>query len=137
MAQFGPFIDAYVALGGTDVSINVKSVSLKTKRDVKDRSTMGTLWRKKAVVAGEWDFSMEFADELGTGLIDDIIWNAHVGSGELAIVMRPKKTDPVTAANKEFSGTVVVPEYNLGGKWGDDLSKTITFQGTGELTVTP
>jgi len=132
MAIFGPFYNASVTYAALDISNKIKKVLIKSDRDVLDQSAMGSIWEAKALGKAKWSVDLTFNEEIGTSMIDGLLWASHIASTTQAIIIRPDSAVR-GVTNPEFTGNVVTPGYEIGGNYGSNLEKSITLQGTGAL----
>lgn len=132
MAEF-VMDDAFLSLGGTDLSDHVASVTLNYEGDLKDKSAMSDTTVERIAGVKDWSLDVEFNQDFSTSSVDDTIWTALDGGSTLAVILRPT-SDAVGGSNPEFTGNVLVESYPIvDGAHGDLASTSITFQGTGAL----
>lgn len=125
--------DAFVSLGGTDVSTYVRSVTLPLGAEMVDDTTMGDTTRINKGGLKTWSLEIEFQQDFADNLIDEILWTIGVGN-TTAIIVRPT-TSAVGLGNPNYTGTGVLESYQpFGQSVGDLATSTVTFQCAGAIT---
>lgn len=133
MASF-VFTDAFVSIGGTDVSDHVKSVSLSYSADTPEKTAMGD--GTHIYIAGglkNWSVDIEFYQDFASSNVDSILF-AGVGTS-MALIIRPVASSSVGATNPNFTGSGILESYNpLEGSVGDMAMTKAAFKAGGTLS---
>lgn len=125
--------DPQFSIGGTDRSGFIASLKISVKRDVKERMRSGQQgWKEKLPGVKEYDVEVEWEKDLELSTLDKALWDAWEAGDPIAWSGQLKPGGP-TADNPTFSGQVIVPDHEVGGKVGDLHQHTSTFQGTGAI----
>lgn len=132
MATFA-YTDAFVSIGGTDLSSSLKSASIEASGVELDVSAMGDSWRQVEMGHKQWSLNLEFNDDMAASSVDSTIWSAFNAGVSVAIVFRPTSA-AVGAGNPEWTGNAMPISVNVGGSYGDLATKTVTWPGDGTLT---
>jgi hypothetical protein len=132
MAKF-IWTDAFVSIGGNDVSDHVASVSLNYSADMQDDTAMGDLSHKRLGGLKDWSVDVEFHQDFAAGNIDALMFPL-VGT-QVAVIIRPVKGTAVGTSNPNYTGTACLESYKpIGGSVGDLAKTTITLPGSGTLS---
>ena len=127
------FKDAYLVLGGNNVSASVISVSLNQGADTPDGTTMGN--NTKISMAGglkTWGMDVTFLQDHAVSALDSIL--SGLLNTSCAVELRPTSA-AVSATNPKWTGNGIINEYNpLGGTVGDRSTCTIKIVPAGDLT---
>ena len=133
MAVFGKFTDAFVSVGGTDLSDHVESVTINYSATMLDASAMGDDAKFNLSGLKEWSMQFEFKQDYAAGSVDAVL--PLIGGAAAALIVRPKKSTPVGAGNPNYSGIVVLASYNpASGAHGSLHTASATFQSAGTLS---
>ena len=125
--------NAYVSIGGTDLSARVKSVTLEYSSEVVDASTMGVgATRERVGGFLDWTLSVEFAQDYAAANVDATLFPL-VGTS-VACIVKPVNTT-TSATNPQFSGNAILATYRpLGAEVGNVVMAPVTFQANGVLS---
>ena len=124
--------NAYVSVGGTDLSNRVRSVTLNDLTELQDKTTMGCNTRARKAGLNDWNVSVEFLQDYAAGSVHATIKAAKGTS--VALVVRPENA-VAGAENPEQSGNIVIENYNpVAGAVGDLQTCTISGQADGDLS---
>lgn len=123
----------YIFIGGQDRTAEINAVEFEDVARELDGTTADTggyeettLGLKKATIRLE-------IKKVAYNLIDQQLYDAYQGNGELAFVFRPS-TDARGPDNPEYTGTMVVTRYTAGGAVGDIDAINATYPLAGALT---
>jgi hypothetical protein len=132
----GAFVskDAYLSLGGTDLSAHVASLTLSQEADVPEDTAMGD--DSRSYVAGglkSWSLDVTFNQDFAAGAVDATL--AGNEGTSLAMIVKPTSA-AVSATNPSYTGNVIFATYGgfVGGSVGDIAQTSVSFTGTGDLT---
>jgi hypothetical protein len=125
--------DAFVSLGGTDISTYVRSVSLPYSAELVDDTTMGDTTRINKGGLKNWSIEIELQQDFTDNLIDEIIF-ALVGT-TFTVIVRPVGSSVVGTSNPNYTGTGILESYQpFGQAVGELATSTITIQSAGTLS---
>ena len=79
--------EAYVSLGGTDLSDHLRSITLETSADVVDASCMTDTWKERLAGLKDWKLTLEFAQDFAAASVDATLFPLV---GTAAAPRRPK-----------------------------------------------
>lgn len=123
--------EAYVSLGGTDLSDHLRSITLETSADVVDASCMTDTWKERLAGLKDWKLTLEFAQDFAAASVDATLFPL-VGTAA-AVVLRPTQAAK-SATNPEFTGNAFLENYNpLDGKVADLAATKVVLSGAGAL----
>lgn len=131
--------NAWVTLGGTDVSTRVKKVTiLRSKRSPQQVTAMQETDEDFLPVnIRGWKVSLEFYQDFAAGSVYTALKaaNASTASSGVLMVIRPT-TEARTTGNPEMQGYVLIDGdfAIIDGSVGDVLMTTPSFQGKGALS---
>ena len=129
------FKNAFLSLGGTDLSSHIKSVSFTPVKDTPEDTAMGDDSRsyrpdglKDGTLAVEWN-----ADD-AAGAVSATLWAHYIADTVLAYILRPD-AGVVGVTNPEYTGdTILTSDAPVGGSAGDLQAQSSSFQNTGDST---
>lgn len=124
--------DAFVSIGGTDLSAYVRSVSIDYTADTQDSTTMRSDTRERLAGLKDWTMTVEFAQDFDAGAVDDTLFPL-VGTS-VAVEIRPTSAARSTT-NPGYIGNAILASYPpLGNSIGDLATSSVELQGSGTLT---
>lgn len=124
--------NAFLSVGGVDLSDHVRSVTLSYSAELQDVTAMGDDTRNRLGGLKDWSVSVEFNQDYAANEVDATLFSL-VGTS-VALIIRPD-TGSASATNPQFSGNAILESYQpLGGSVGDAHVAPVTFQGNGDLT---
>lgn len=130
-AQTVVFRNAYVWIDTTDLSAQVKEVSINYKSEMLDRTAMGNSTREHRGGLYDWSISIT-PHQAWAASVDSVLWPL-VGTSA-ALEVRPANACS-TATNPRWSGVGCLESYQpLSGAVGTLLPAPVTFQSAGDLT---
>lgn len=126
--------NAYLSIGGTDVSASLKSVSITRTADGVDVTTMNAGGdRSRLAGLKDWSLSAEFLNDFAAAALNSILFPL-VGTS-VAIEWRATNA-VVSASNPKLSGTMVVTSFSpIGQSVGDAVAAPLQGVGSGALTL--
>jgi hypothetical protein len=123
--------DAFVSIGGNDISDHVRTVTLNYAAEEQDDTTMGDDTRTNLGGLKTWSLDLEVANDFAATEIDSIMFPL-VGT-QVAVVFRPTSAAKGTN-NPEYTGTGMLSSYNpVGQSVGDLATAPITIVSAGTL----
>ena len=125
--------DAFLSVGGTDLSDHVRSISLEYEAEDLDESAMGGTTRKHRGGLLDWTATVEFYQDYAASEVDATLFSL-LGTN-VALIMRADNSDGVSATNPNFTGTGMLQSYPpLGGEVGEMEMATAVFVAASALT---
>lgn len=126
--------DAFVSIGGIDISNHVRSVIINYRNEVQDTTAMSELSRTRLPGLNDWDIQIEAYNDYADNDFDEDMW-ALVGTS-VAVIVR-HESEAVGATNPQYAGSAIFSEYNpIAGAVGEVVMTPINLQGNGVLTRT-
>jgi hypothetical protein len=111
--------DAFVSLGGTNVSDHVTSVTINYERDEVEATAMGDSTHGQLLGLKNWSIELEVQQDFAAASIDSILWNAVDTKATVAAIVRPTSAAK-SATNPEYTATGYIPSYSpLSGSVGE------------------
>ena len=128
------YTDAFVSINGVDLSDHVLSASLNYAADLQEDTAMGDTTRTRIPGLLDWSLEVTFKQDFAGSNVDATLFTL-VGAAAFAVIIRPDKSDSITATNPNFTGNAVLESYPpLGGGVGDLAQATAVFQSAGALS---
>lgn len=117
--------DAYVSLGGTNVSTYVKGVTFTRDVEVQDDTTMGMTFRSNLPGLQNWNLQIEFRSDYADNLLDEIL-DGLIGT-VFTVALRADNTT-ISAGNPEWQAYGTITSWQiLGGSVGDLAMSPVTI----------
>lgn len=132
MAAFA-LTDCFFSLNGTDRSTYVKSVALSYEGAELDATAMSgsSGWMVPITGMKSGSIQLTFNNDVAASAIDAVIYPIMFTT--VAFVLRP--TSAVKgASNPEWTGSLLVREWNFGGSVGELASVSVTWPLSGAVT---
>lgn len=131
MAVFA-FTDAYVSVGGTDLSDWVTSVTLDISAAELETTAMGATNRTRIAGLKDWTISIEFNSDFAASAVDQTLWPL-LGTAA-AIEVRPTSA-AVGTTNPKWTGNALVSKLpSVGGSVGDVAKVSVQWPAAGAIT---
>ena len=132
MAAFA-LTDAFLSIGGTNISSYIKSVELTLNGETVDVTAMSsTSWRSFVAGLRDWEISVTCNADMAATLLDSIMWPLYQTSQ--TIILRATSA-ALGTSNPNYTGSaIVVPGSIVGGSVGDAAETSFTLRGSGALT---
>lgn len=127
---------AYLALGGTDYSAQIKGVELQIDAPEVDVTNMGSGgWNETLQGIKSGSLRIDFIKDADLSGLDAAIWAAITGSsGQLAFEVR-LDSGAVAPANPKYTGTVSITQWMpVAGQVGAAFGGQVTWPTTGAIT---
>lgn len=123
--------NAFVSVGGNNISDHVRTVTLNYAAEEVDDTTMGQDTRTNLGGLKTWSIDLEVANDFAASQIDSIMFPL-VGTA-VAVIFRPTSA-VVGPTNPQYSGTGMLSSYNpVGQSVGDLATAPITIVSAGTL----
>lgn len=129
MAVFA-LINEFVSLNGVDHSDHIRQATLTAEATVLDASAMGVGWVQNITGLKSGQLQLEFNDDMVAGEIDALLWPLF--GTVVPFVVRPD-AGVVSATNPNYSGSIVVSQFVIGGSINEVARKGLTFPVSGAL----
>lgn len=131
MAKF-VLTDAYITVGGVDLSDDVQSITINYEAEAQDCTTMGDSTREFLGGLKNWSVDVTFVQDYASAQVDATLFSA-VGT-QVALVIKPT-SGAVSSTNPSYSGTGLLTSYTpIGNSVGDLAVAPVTFVSAGTLT---
>jgi hypothetical protein len=124
--------DAFVSIGGVDLSDWVLSVTLPRGVESLDETAMGDTTRKGKGGLKTWNVEVEFKQDFAAGGPDATL-DPLVGT-TATIIVRPTSA-AVSATNPNYTGTGLITNYQpFGNSVGDLATCSVSIESAGTMT---
>lgn len=131
MAVFA-FTDAYVSVGGTDLSDWVKSVQIEISVDELETTAMGATNKTRIAGLKDWSVSIEFNEDYAAAAVDATLWPLL---GTVAAVEVRPTSGSRSATNPGYNGNILVSKLPVvGGAVGDLAKRSVQWPAAGALS---
>jgi len=123
--------DAFISVGGTDLSDHVRSITLDVGAELQDDTVMSDTFRSVAGGLKTVTVTVEWLQDFAASKVDATLY-ALLGT-TTAIIIRSDSA-VVSATNPSFTGTMTLGSYSpVTGTVGDMASAPSVFTGSGAL----
>ena len=117
--------NAYVSLGGSNLSTYVKGVTFTREVEAQDDTTMGMTTRSNLPGLVNWNLQIEFRSDYADNLLDEIL-DGLVGS-VFAVALRAENAT-ISTGNPEWQASgMITSQQILGGSVGDLAMSPVTI----------
>ena len=124
--------NAFLSVGGTDLSNHVKQLTLNTGNEAVDITAMSNNSRISTNGLKTWSVEVDFYQDFSASV--DVALSALVGGAASALVMKPVNTT-ASATNPSFTGNAILENYTpIAGAVGEAAIIKATFKAGGDLT---
>lgn len=125
--------DAYVSVGGVDLSDHNISAEVTYDAEALDDTAMGDSTRSNAGGLKNWSMALEFFQDYAASKTDATI-QPLVGSTTTCTV-RAVSTGGVSATSPNYTGLGLIQSYNpISGNIGDMAKASVTVVAAGDLS---
>ena len=128
------FKDAYVAIGGVDLSNDITQVTLRSTGEIIDTTGMGATAKARVIGLLDNGMTLEFNQDFaaGTAGVEAVIYPL-IGTAA-AFEIRPVNTT-VAATNPKYTGSVLISEWTpIDGSLGELLTASVSWPISGAIT---
>lgn len=130
MASFA-FVDARVEINSVVFTGLVRSVTLNVEAEDLEDTAFGDTYRSRIGGLKDWSVDLEFNQDFAASMVDVTLFPLL---GTVVTVKVRPTTAVISATNPEYSGSVLVSEYNpLDGSVGDLATTSVSWPGAGTL----
>ena len=128
------FTDAYLSVGGTDLSDHVQSVTLEYSAELQDDTAMGDTARSRKGGLKDWTVSVTFFQDRAASEVDATLFSL-VGTSVALVLQGDNNSGTATSTNPTYTGNAILAEYQpMGGDIGSMEMAPVTFNADGALT---
>jgi hypothetical protein len=126
--------NAFVSLGGTDVSVYVKKVSVKPKYEGVNGARMGHLSKVNEAGLQEWNVAITWKQSFTAAEIDAILWALFIAKAAFTVIVQPDG-NTLGVNNPKFTGSNVMLEYTpIDTEHGKQVEATTVFECAGVMS---
>lgn len=131
MATFA-VTNAYVTVGGTDLSDHVRQVSINVSAEELDDTAMGDSWHSRLGGLKDWSVTIEWNQDFAASSVDDTIWSNF---GSTATIQFNPASSTTGSTNPRYSGSALISDYTpIDSSVGELATVSTTWPGAGTLT---
>lgn len=129
--------NAYVSIGGVDLSDHVQSLVLNTGQAMQDATKMGDSTVVNTAGLATWSLDVTFLQDYAASKVDATLEPLlGIGVTPTTIIVFPAGSS-IAVTNPKYTGTAILESYNpVGGAVGDNAVASATFQSASALTRT-
>jgi hypothetical protein len=129
-------LDAQVTINSVDLTDHVQKVTVDSKKDTIDVTSMGAASKEYLLGLGDGTIQVTFFQDYAAGSVDATLQPLHTGNSVFPIEVIPQ-AGAVSPTNPSFSGTFILPEYQpISGGVGDASMMDVTFQNASQSGIT-
>jgi len=126
--------NAFVSIGGNDISDHVSNVALGFETEAQDATAMGDGTRINLGGLKSWSLEIEFNQDFANSAEDDLIWALADAGDAVTCIVRPD-SGSVSTSNPNYSGSGLITTYNpFGNGVGDTAKASLSIVSAGTLT---
>lgn len=130
MAEF-VLTNAFISIGGVDLSDHVRQITVNYGADIEDSSAMSVSSHQRLGGLLDWSVDLEFNQDYASSKVDATLFSL-VGTS-VALIIR-SDSGAKAATNPEWTGNAILESYNpVQGAIGGIAIAPVTFQGNGTL----
>ena len=116
--------DAFLSVGGTDLSDHVRSVTIDAGTTMQDDTAMGDTFQSNANGLATWSITVEFLQDYAASKVDATLYP----------LLGPSATNAALVIRPASGSTGVLESYNpVAGSVGDQAMATATWQSASAL----
>lgn len=120
--------NAYLSLGGTDISAYVQKVTLKLGFDKVEDKGMGDEVHHNVKGLGNWSMDVECRQSFKASELDDILWPIVTGDEAKAVILKPNGAT-TSVNNPKYTGNGQIWDYPpIDGSVGDGAKISFTIE---------
>jgi hypothetical protein len=126
--------NAFVSIGGNDISDHVSSVALAYDVEAQDATAMGDGTRINLGGLKSWSMEVEFNQDFANSAEDDVVWAMADAKVAVACIIR-QDAGSVSTSNPNYSGSGLITNYSpFGNSVGDTAKASLSIVSAGTLT---
>ena len=124
--------NAFISVGGVDLSDLVASVTLNTSRDVVETSAFSVTAKTRVAGLADNSVTLEFHQDFATGEVEQTIYPL-LGTAS-AVIVKPNG-GTTSAFNPSYSFSAIISEWTpINGSVGELATASVTWPVTGAIT---
>ena len=123
-------VNAALLSGATDISAYLTELDFKRKVDTKESSVFGTLDKTYVAAQREVDVTAKGFFDKGSTAADKLAYDGSISGATIALKYYPESKS-AGASNIEYSGSGFVTAHDVGSKFNDLVSVSITYKISG------
>ena len=124
--------NAFISVGGVDLSDLVASVTLNTSRDIVETTAFSVTAKTRVAGLADNSVTLEFHQDFATGEVEQTIYPL-LGSAS-AVIVKPNGAT-TSAFNPSYSFSAIISEWTpINGSVGELATASVTWPVTGAIT---
>jgi hypothetical protein len=124
--------NAFISVGGVDLSDLVASVTLNTSRDVVETTAFSVTAKTRVAGLADNSVTLEFHQDFATGEVEQTIYPL-LGTSS-AVIVKPNGST-TSAFNPSYSFSAIISEWTpINGSVGELATASVTWPVTGAIT---
>ena len=116
------YLDAYLSLGGTDVSGHLRGLQCNHSQETPDDPVMGDAYKSRLVGVRDYQVTPTFSDDYDDNELDEDLF--ALWGTTFAVAWRPKN-EAIGAGNPEYQFTGLLSSDQAGGSYGEAAARTL------------
>ena len=104
------FNDAFLSIGGIDLSDHIESVKLEVRPDMLEKTAMSDTEHRFQQGLQDWSLEVTFYQDYAGGSVDATLWALVGAASGSAMVLRPDSAAK-GAANPKYTATLIFEGY--------------------------
>lgn len=129
------FYNPYVEVNGVDLSAHARAIKFDQSTEAADVSRFGDEHKRKKAGLHDTSISVTFIQDHASGAVDQTLSPLKEADTEFSLIWKPANTT-ASATNPQYSGTVWISSYPLGGSHGEFRMPEVTFETVTDITRT-
>lgn len=128
--------DAQVTVNGVDLTDHVQKVTVDSKKDTVELTSMGASSKEYGLGLGDGTIQVDFFQDYASGSVDATLEPLHSASSAFPVKVVPL-AGAISPSNPSYSGTFILPEYTpVDGQVGAASMMSVTFQNASQSGIT-
>ena len=124
--------NAFISVGGVDLSDLVASVTLNTSRDIVETTAFSVTAKTRVAGLADNSVTLEFHQDFATGEVEQTIYPL-LGTAS-AVIVKPNGAT-TSAFNPSYSFSAIISEWTpINGSVGELATASVTWPVTGAIT---
>lgn len=117
------------------LSDHIKMGALEMQSEAKDTTTMGTSgWKTFLAGLREGTLGINFLNDYAAGSVDATLWPLFASGTGVTTFATRKDAGAISAANPEYSGSIVVTQHKTGATVGELATMDVQYPTTGAVS---
>lgn len=127
--------NASVVVNSVDLSNHVQKVTVDTKSDTVDVTSMGDTAKEYLLGLGDATIAVTFFQDFAAAAVDATLQPLHASGSVFPVVVKPTSAT-ASATNPAYNGTFILPEYvPIDGQVGAASMLSVTFQNASQAGI--